>query len=122
MWTRLQAGRALQVGIDHHREQKRPLVIEAHEDYRRVLDNKDVDVVVIGTVDHWHSRIAIDAMRAGKDVYCEKPVTLTIREGQQILKVQQENRPRSAGRHAAADRIQQTFRHRSGHDAGESHW
>lgn len=86
----LQAGRALQVGIDHHREQNRPLVIEAHEDYRRVLDNKDVDVVVIGTVDHWHSKIAIDAMRAGKDVYCEKPVTLTIREGQQILKAQKE--------------------------------
>ncbi|MEC9010076.1 MAG: Gfo/Idh/MocA family oxidoreductase, partial [Planctomycetota bacterium] len=59
----LQAGRALQVAIDHHRAHKRPLVIDAFEDYRRVLDNKDVDVVVIGTVDHWHSRIAIDAMR-----------------------------------------------------------
>ena len=86
----LQAGRALQVAIDHHRAHKRPLVIDAFEDYRRVLDNKDVDVVVIGTVDHWHSRIAIDAMRAGKDVYCEKPVTLTIEEGQQILRVQKE--------------------------------
>jgi len=86
----LQAGRALQVAVDHHREQNRELVIPAHEDYRHVLDNKDVDVVVIGTVDHWHSKIAIDAMRAGKDVYCEKPVTLTIREGQQLLKVQKE--------------------------------
>jgi predicted dehydrogenase len=55
------------------------------EDYRHLLDNKDVDVVVIGSVDHWHSKIAIDALQAGKHVYCEKPVTLTIREGQQIL-------------------------------------
>ena len=86
----LQTGRALQVAIDHHRAQNRKLVIPAHEDYRHILDNKDVDVVVIGTVDHWHSKIAIDAMRAGKDVYCEKPVTLTIREGQQILKAQKE--------------------------------
>ena len=86
----LQTGRALQVAVDIHRSAGRDLVIDASEDYRRVLDNKDVDVVVIGTVDHWHSKIAIDAMRAGKDVYCEKPVTLTIREGQQILKAQQE--------------------------------
>lgn len=84
----LQAGRAYQVCIDKHRAAKRPLVIAAHEDYRNVLDNKDVDVVVIGTVDHWHSKIVIEAMKAGKDVYCEKPVTLTIREGQQILEAQ----------------------------------
>jgi predicted dehydrogenase len=81
----LQLGRAYQVAIDHHRTQNRPLVIGAHEDYRPLLDNKDVDVVMIGTVDHWHTQIILDALRAGKDVYCEKPVTLTIREGQQIL-------------------------------------
>ncbi|MDG1872612.1 MAG: Gfo/Idh/MocA family oxidoreductase [Mariniblastus sp.] len=86
----IQVGRALQVAVDHHRKQKRKLAIPTHEDYRHVLDNKDVDVVIIGAVDHWHSKIVIDAMRAGKDVYCEKPVTLTIREGQQILKVQKE--------------------------------
>ncbi|MFK7767100.1 MAG: Gfo/Idh/MocA family oxidoreductase [Mariniblastus sp.] len=84
----VQAGRALQVAVDNHRAQNRELVIGAHEDYRHILDNKDVDVVVIGTVDHWHSKIAIEAMEAGKDVYCEKPVTLTIREGQQILAAQ----------------------------------
>ena len=86
----VQAGRALQLAINLHREHKRGIAIKVYEDYRKVLDNKDVDIVVIGTVDHWHSKIAIDAMRAGKDVYCEKPVTLTIREGQQLLKVQKE--------------------------------
>jgi predicted dehydrogenase len=83
----LQAGRALQVVMDQHRAKNLPLDMRAHEDYRKVLDNKDIDAVVIGTVDHWHSKIAIEAMLAGKDVYCEKPLTLTIREGQQILQV-----------------------------------
>ena len=84
----LQLGRAYQVAVDNHREHGHPLVIDAHEDYRHVLDNQDVDIVCIATVDHWHTKIAIDAMKAGKDVYCEKPLTLTIKEGQQIIDVQ----------------------------------
>jgi predicted dehydrogenase len=64
--------------------------VEAFEDYRRILDRKDVEVVTIVTPDHWHSKIAIEAMQAGKDVYCEKPLTLTIDEGKQILKVQKQ--------------------------------
>lgn len=63
---------------------------DAYEDYQRVLDRKDVDVVTIVTTDHWHTKIAIDAMRAGKDVYCEKPLTLTIEEGKQICQVVRE--------------------------------
>ncbi|MBM4076912.1 MAG: Gfo/Idh/MocA family oxidoreductase, partial [Planctomycetes bacterium] len=63
---------------------------EMYEDYRKLLDRKDIDVVTIVTPDHWHSKIAIDAMRAGKDVYCEKPLTLTIHEGKQIIKVLKE--------------------------------
>ncbi len=61
--------------------------VAVFEDYRHVLGNKDIDIVTIVTPDHWHSKIAIEAMQAGKDVYCEKPLTLTINEGKQIRKV-----------------------------------
>ncbi len=62
------------------------------EDYRDVLQRKDVDLVIIGTPDHWHSKILIDACRAGKDVYCEKPLTLTINEGKLIRDVVRETK------------------------------
>lgn len=66
--------------------------VDAYEDYRKILDRKDIDVVTIVTPDHWHSKIAIEAMQAGKDVYCEKPLTLTIQEGKQIVKVLKETK------------------------------
>src|SRR5262249_18364485 len=61
-------------------------------DYRKILDRSDIDLVTIATPDHWHVKIAIEAMHAGKDVYCEKPLTLTIDEGKQICKVVKETK------------------------------
>ncbi|MBI3466664.1 MAG: Gfo/Idh/MocA family oxidoreductase [Planctomycetes bacterium] len=66
--------------------------VDIYEDYRQVLDRKDVQVVTIVTPDHWHSKIAIAALKAGKDIYCEKPLTLTIDEGKQIIKVLDETK------------------------------
>ncbi len=61
-----------------------------YENYQDMLARDDVDVVTIGSPDHWHVKMAIDACRAGKDVYVEKPLSLTIDEGKQLRKVVEE--------------------------------
>ena len=58
----------------------------AFSDYRKLLEDKSIDAVLIATPDHWHTLPAIDACEAGRDVYCEKPLTLTIAEGQALVK------------------------------------
>jgi predicted dehydrogenase len=63
---------------------------EVFEDYRKLLDRKDIDIVTVSTPDHWHTKITVDAMRAGKDVYCQKPLTLTIDEGKLLCRVTKE--------------------------------
>ncbi len=64
--------------------------LEMFRDYRKMFDKVKPDVVTIGTPDHWHVPIAIHALRAGADVYCEKPLTLTIDEGKQVCRVVKE--------------------------------
>ena len=63
---------------------------DTYQDYRKVIERDDIDAVLIATPDHWHVKIAVEAMLAGKDVYCEKPLTLTVAEGKLIEKVVKE--------------------------------
>jgi predicted dehydrogenase len=60
---------------------------EAYEDYRKLLERKDIDAVVIATPDHWHAKISIDAMLTGKDVYCQKPMTHTIEQAIEVRNI-----------------------------------
>jgi len=64
--------------------------LRRYRDYRELIEKEKPEVVTIGTPDHWHVPISIAALRAGADVYCEKPLTLTIQEGIDICKVVEE--------------------------------
>lgn len=76
--------------VEEHYAQKTPggqfKGCDTYVDFRDVLARQDIDAVTIVVPDHWHALIAIAAMKAGKDVYCEKPLSLTIYEGQEMVK------------------------------------
>jgi len=65
--------------------------VERHKDFRRVIDKKDIDAVIIATPDHWHAVQTIMACDAGKDVYIEKPLSLTVREGRRMVQAARRN-------------------------------
>jgi hypothetical protein len=74
--------------IEHHyaktRGQSQYKGCDVYKEFERVLERDDIDAVVIAVPDHWHAIIACRAMEAGKDVYCEKPLTLTVREARRV--------------------------------------
>ena len=65
--------------------------VKTYTQYKEMLAQKDVDAVVVATPDHWHAIQSIDALKAGKDVYCEKPMTNTIAEGRAMVKAVEKN-------------------------------
>lgn len=81
--------------VDRHvREQARASfgsTAAIYENYQDMLEKQKLDVVLIGAPDHWHTKMVLDAVRSGKDVYCEKPLTLTIDEGKLLCKVVEES-------------------------------
>ena len=66
--------------------------VKKYIDYRDMLENKDIDAVIIGTPDHWHAKMAIDASNAGKDVYLEKCLCRTLPEAKEIVKTIKKNK------------------------------
>ena len=74
--------RSVKSAIDNHHKNKDCFVTM---DYREILARDDIDMVLCGSPDHWHAQITIDACKSGKDVYCEKPLSLTIREGRKMV-------------------------------------
>lgn len=72
--------------------EKANIKAQTFADYRKLLDAKDIDAVVVSTPDHWHALNVVDACRAGKDVYCEKPLSLVVAEGRAMVRAARENK------------------------------
>ena len=77
--------RAKNTTEEKYKRLERPAKVDQYVDYHDLLARKDIDAVVIGVPDHWHTTIAMEAAKAGKDIYCEKPLTLTIHEAKLLM-------------------------------------
>jgi len=80
----------LYAGRREHAKEAYGARVDAVVDYREVLARKDVDAVLLCVPDHWHARMSIDAMKAGKAVYCEKPMVRDVGEGPEVIRAQRE--------------------------------
>ncbi len=94
---------------------------KAYRDYREMLANRDVDVVVVATPDHWHAQMAIDAASAGKHVYCEKPMTHTVEEAKRVVaKIRETGVKLQVGVQAMSDDSYETaYKHFQAGDLGK---
>jgi predicted dehydrogenase len=68
------------------------VAVEQYADYRKLLDRNDIDAVIVATLDHWHSRMTVDACRAGKDVFVEKPMTSLPEQGGEVVRAVKETK------------------------------
>lgn len=75
-----------------HAHERADASAKSYKDYRKLLEDKNVEAVVIATPDHWHAKQFVDACRAGKDVYVEKPLSLTVSEGRKMADVAKETK------------------------------
>src|SRR5437867_8063886 len=73
---------AVEIASQRQKSKKRP---RTYNDYREMLKEKDLDIVLVGSPDHWHALHAIAAMETGADVYCQKPISRDVREGEAML-------------------------------------
>ena len=80
--------------VDGHysRSNPKPAGCDAYNDFRKIIERKDIDAVCIATPDHWHAIIILAALRAGKDVYCEKPLTHNIHEAIEVIRAVDANK------------------------------
>ncbi len=75
----------------HYADIQSEVAVEVYENYKELIVREDIDTVVIATPDHWHAFMAIEACKARKNVYLEKPLTFTIKEGQMLVKAVRDN-------------------------------
>ncbi|HKL71647.1 MAG TPA: Gfo/Idh/MocA family oxidoreductase [Marinilabiliaceae bacterium] len=76
---------------DYYTKNDQQIEVETYENYKDLIARKDIDAVVIASPDHWHAFMAIDACKAKKNIYLEKPLTFTIKEGQLLSKAVRDN-------------------------------